>query len=35
MLNSLDTKYLYSIQNVPVDEDKLRNDRRNAVQNIN
>ena len=27
----IDTKYLYSIQNVPVDEDKLRNDRRNAV----
>jgi len=35
MLNSLDTKYLHSIQNVPVDEDKLRNDRRNVVQNIN
>ncbi len=27
----IDTKYLYSIQNVPADEDKLRNDRRNAV----
>ena len=27
----VDTKYLYSIQNVPVDEDKLRSDRRNAA----